>query len=187
MRQNYRKWIEKKTTIENQLEFNAIFHLISGLLYNPFVPQMHSNEPPSADSPSSVEGTGEQPLDLSAKPSSGSPSFSNDSKQICRYVSLSTLFHFASFRSVIQGTTWMCHAHQNITNDKILAYHIRDIACVHTMAHHTQCHALRRPSDWNLIAIKMECARRCSPAVACQNASDLACVKFCMHVNADNN
>lgn len=74
---------------------NIKMHFFSDLIYNQILQQMHSTssstiEPSTAVSPSAtkpsaspVEGTGEQPLDLSAKPSSGSP-FSNDPKHVFR-------------------------------------------------------------------------------------------------------
>lgn len=69
-----------------------ICSIYSGLLPSPFVQQLHSSSvedsasvisPPATLTSSPVEATAEQPLDLSAKSSSGSP-FPSDSKQVFR-------------------------------------------------------------------------------------------------------
>lgn len=65
-----------------------------GLIYNPFMQQMHSNattttestsaeSPGAKPSPSPVDLNTEQPLDLSAKPST-TPTLSTDPKQVFR-------------------------------------------------------------------------------------------------------
>lgn len=73
-----------------------------GLLYNPYLQQMQANSsaestsaasPIAKPSPSPVEaGTTEQPLDLSAKPST-TPTYSNDPKQVYRLVSYLYSYH----------------------------------------------------------------------------------------------
>lgn len=66
-------------------------------MYNPFVQQMHTSQTqatttsasnsPNAKPPSSLNDTPtEQPLDLSAKPTSASSYNQNDSKQVFRLV-----------------------------------------------------------------------------------------------------
>lgn len=70
----------------------VFFFALLGLLPFPFVQQLHSSSaedaasatsPPATLTSSPVESTGEQPLDLSAKSSGGSP-FPSDSKQVFR-------------------------------------------------------------------------------------------------------
>lgn len=67
---------------------------LTGLIYNPFVHQMHPNaiaatestsaeSPGAKPSPSPVDFNTEQPLDLSAKTST-TPTFPNDPKQVFR-------------------------------------------------------------------------------------------------------
>lgn len=51
---------------------SVLYVSVPALLLNPYAQQMHSTESPLAVSPGPVESTGEQPLDLSAKPSCGS-------------------------------------------------------------------------------------------------------------------
>lgn len=143
----------RKSKYKYMYDINISCSRIPGLLYNPFAQQMHSNESPTAISPGPVEGTGEQPLDLSAKPSSGSPSFSNDSKQIFRYVNCQFI-HLSSSLKITNGQILSYHNYNllNFNSDKnefcpARCQNAADPACV-------ELHYMRTLITINLINLK---------------------------------
>ncbi|XP_031633032.1 mushroom body large-type Kenyon cell-specific protein 1 isoform X2 [Contarinia nasturtii] len=94
LQQNMTSFESMTAQLATIASLNGLSPLYPGLIYNPFMHQMHSNattttestsaeSPGAKPSPSPVDLNTEQPLDLSAKPST-TPTLSNDPKQVFR-------------------------------------------------------------------------------------------------------